>query len=31
MAIGIQTAHANNMVVDMSQVQYYNQYQMDLQ
>ena len=31
MAIGIQTAHANNMVVDMSQVQDYNQYQMDLQ
>ena len=31
MAIGIQTAHANNMVVDMSQVQHYNQYQMDLQ
>ena len=31
MAIGIQTAHANNMVVDMSQIHYYNQYQMDLQ
>ena len=31
MAIGIQTAHANNVVVDMSQVQDYNQYQMDLQ
>ena len=29
-AIGIQTTHANN-VVDMSQVQDYNQYQMDLQ
>ena len=25
--IGIQTAHANNVVVDMSQVQDYNQYQ----
>ena len=31
MAIGIQTAHANNMVVDMSQVQDYNQFQMGLQ
>ena len=31
MAIGIQTAHANNVVVGMSQVQDYNQYQMDLQ
>ena len=31
MAIAIQTAHANNVVVDMSQVQDYNQYQMDLQ
>jgi len=31
MVIGIQTAHANNVVVDMSQVQDYNQYQMDLQ
>ena len=31
MAIVIQTAHANNAVVDMSQVQDYNQYQMDLQ
>ena len=31
MAIGIQTAHTNNVVVDMSQVQDYNQYQMDLQ
>ena len=30
-AIGIQTAHANNVVVDMSQVQDSNQYQMDLQ
>ena len=30
MAIGIQTAHVNNVVVDMSQ-QDYNQYQMDLQ
>ena len=30
-AIGIQTTHANNVVVDMSQVQDYNQYQMDLQ
>ena len=29
-AIGIQTTHAND-VVDMSQVQDYNQYQMDLQ
>ena len=29
--IGIQTAHANNVVVDMSQVQDYNQYQLDLQ
>ena len=29
--IGIQAAHANNVVVDMSQVQDYNQYQMDLQ
>ena len=31
MVISIQTAHANNVVVDMSQVQDYNQYQMDLQ
>ena len=31
MVIGIQTAHANNVVVDMSQVQDYNQYQVDLQ
>ena len=31
MAIGIQTAHTNNVVVDMSQVQDYNQYQMGLQ
>lgn len=31
MAIGIQTAHANNVVVDMSQVVDYNQYQIDLQ
>ena len=31
MAIGTQTAHANNVMVDMSQVQDYNQYQMDLQ
>ena len=31
MAIGIQTAHANNVVVDMSQVQDYNQFQMGLQ
>ena len=31
MAIGIQTAHPNNVVVDMSRVQDYNQYQMDLQ
>ena len=31
MVIGIQTAHAGNVVVDMSQVQDYNQYQMDLQ
>ena len=31
MVIGIQTAHANNVVVDMSQVADYNQYQMDLQ
>ena len=31
MAIGIQTAHVNNVVVDMSLVQDYNQYQMDLQ
>ena len=31
MVIGIQAAHANNVVVDMSQVQDYNQYQMDLQ
>ena len=31
MVIGIQTAHANNVVVDMSQGQDYNQYQMDLQ
>ena len=30
-AIGIQTTHADNVVVDMSQVQDYNQYQMDLQ
>ena len=30
-AIGIQTTHANNVVVDISQVQGYNQYQMDLQ
>ena len=30
-AIGIQTTHANNVVVDMSKVQDYNQYQMDLQ
>ena len=29
--IGIQTAHANNVVVDMSQVQDYTQYQTDLQ
>ena len=29
--IGIQTAHANNVVVGMSQVQDYNQYQTDLQ
>ena len=31
MAIGIQAAHANNVVVDMSQVQDYTQYQTDLQ
>ena len=31
MAIGIQTAHVNNVVVDMSLVQDYNQCQMDLQ
>ena len=31
MVIGIQTAHANNVVVDMSQVQDYNQFQMGLQ
>ncbi len=31
MAIGIQAAHANNMVVDISQVQDCDQYQMDLQ
>ena len=31
MVIGIHIAHANNVVVDMSQVQDYNQYQMDLQ
>jgi hypothetical protein len=31
MTIGIQTAHANNVVVDMSQVKDYNEYQMDLQ
>ena len=31
MAIGIQAAHTNNVVVDLSQVQDYNQYQMDLQ
>ena len=31
MVIGIQTAHANNVVVDMSQVQDYTQYQTDLQ
>ena len=31
MVIGIQAAHANNVVVDMSQVQDYNQYQVDLQ
>ena len=31
MVIGIQTAHAGNVVVDMSQVQDYNQYQMDWQ
>ena len=31
MVIGIQAVHANNVVVDMSQVQDYNQYQMDLQ
>ena len=29
--IGVQTAHANNVVVDMSQVQDYTQYQTDLQ
>ena len=29
--IGVQTAHADNVAVDMSQVQDYNQYQMDLQ
>jgi len=31
MVVGIQAAHAGNVVVDMSQVQDYNQYQMDLQ
>ena len=31
MVIGVQTAHANNVVVDMSQVQDYTQYQTDLQ
>ena len=31
MVIGVQTAHANNVVVDMSQVVDYNQYQVDLQ
>ena len=31
LVIGIQTAHANNVVVDMSQVVDYNQYQLDLQ
>ena len=31
MVIGIQAAHANNVVVDMSQVQDYTQYQTDLQ
>ena len=31
MVVGVQAAHANNVVVDMSQVQDYNQYQMDLQ
>ena len=31
MVIGTQAAHANNVVVDMSQVQDYNQYQVDLQ
>ena len=31
MVIGVQAAHANNVVVDMSQVQDYNQYQTDLQ
>ena len=31
MVICTQAAHANNVVVDMSQVQDYNQYQMDLQ
>ena len=31
MVIGTQVAHANNVVVDMSQVQDYNQYQVDLQ
>ena len=31
MAIGIQAAHTNNVVVDLSQVQDYNQYQMYLQ
>ena len=31
MVIAIQAAHANNVVVDMSQVQDYTQYQTDLQ
>lgn len=31
MVIGVQAAHANNVVVDMSQIQDYNQYQTDLQ
>ena len=31
MVVGVQAAHANNVVVDMSQVQDYNQYQTDLQ
>ena len=31
MAIGIQAARANNVVVDTPQVQDYNQYQVDLQ
>ena len=31
MVIGIQAVHANNVVVDMSQVQDYTQYQTDLQ